>query len=128
MRGNGGRSSTVIVLALAVALTLSSSLSILSLNQAAELIGIEMNLDEGLEIIRNRSYKICSNIRWDEMKTAGIKLTEQSWKGFLQICERLTLDFGNLQIYVDLEARVMWVYSDPSSEEADIEAYYVQFA
>ena len=127
MRGNDGRSSMVFILALALVLTLSSSLGIFSLDQAAEVIGVEMNLDEGLEIIRNTSYRICSNVRWDEMKAAGTRLTEQSWKGFLQICERLVFELGNLQIYVDVEARVMWVYSDPSNEGANAEAYYVQF-
>lgn len=116
------------ILTLAIVLTLSSSFGVFSLNRAAELIGVEVNLDEGLEIIRNRSYRICSNVRWDEMKAVGTRLTEQSWKGFLQICERLVFDLGNLQIYVDVEARVMWVYSDPSNEGANAEAYYVQFA
>lgn len=128
MRANEGKSSAVIVLAVALVLVLSSSLGISSLNQAEEeLIGVEVKLEEGLEIIKSKSHKICSNVKWSEIKAAGIKVAETSLKGFLQICERLTLNLGNLQIYVDLEARVMWVFSDSSNEEADTEVYYVQF-
>jgi len=127
-RTKRGKSSIVIVLAVVVVLVLSSSFGISSLNQVEEeLLGFKMELEEGLEIIKNKSYQVCNNVRWDEMKAAGIKLTQESWKGFLQICERLVFDFGNLQLYVDFEARVMWVYSDPSNRAVDTEVYYVQF-
>ena len=127
MHANEGKSSTVVVLAVALVLVLSSYGGI-SLNQVTdELVGATVKLEEGLEIIKSRSYEISGNVKWNEIKAAGIKVTETSLKGFLQICERLALDFGNLRIYVDLEARVTWVYSDPSNEEADTEVYYVQF-
>ena len=127
MRENEGKSSIVIVLAIALVLVLSSSFGSPLNHVKEELLGFEMKLEEGLEIIKYKSYKVCNNVRWDEMKAAGIRLTEESWKGFLQICERLVFEFGNLQLYVDLEARVMWVYSAPSNERADTEIYYVQF-
>lgn len=128
MRANEGKSSIVIVLAVALVLVLSSSLHISSLNQIEEeLVGVKMKLEEGLEIIKSKSYKICGNVKWNEMQAAGIKITETGLKGFVQICERLVLNLGNLQIYVDLEARVMWVYSDSSNEGANTEVYYVQF-
>ena len=128
MRANEGKASIVIVLAVVSVLVLSSSLHIFSLGQVEEeLVSIKMKFEEGLEIIKSRSYKICSNVRWNEMQAAGIKITETSLKGFFQICERLALNLGNLQIYADFEARVMWVYSDPSNRGADTEVYYVQF-
>jgi len=117
----------ILALVAAVALILVSSVFGFSLPREAvevaeELTGI--NLNEGSEIIRNRSYQICHNLRWEEIQAAGMKTTELSWNGFLQVCERLIFDLGNLQVYIDLEARIMFVY-DPS--EADSEAYYVQF-
>lgn len=128
MRVNSGKSPIGIILALALVLVLSSSFGISSLNRVTEeLIGIEMRLEEGLEIITSKSYRVCNNVRWNEMKAGGMRLTEESWKGFLQICERLVFELGNLQVYVDFEARVMWVYSDSLSEEADTEVHYVQF-
>ena len=125
-RANKGKSSIIIILALAVVL---SSIFGISLPKQVEekSVGVRMKFEEGSEIIKSKSNTICSNIKWSEMQAAGIKITETNLKGFLQICERLTLDLGNLQIYADLEARVMWVYSEPSNEGADTEVYYVQF-
>lgn len=91
-----------------------------------ELGGIEAKFDDGLEIIKSKTYAVSNDIKWSEIEAAGIKITETSFKGFLQICERLALNLGNLKIYADVEARVMWVYSN-SGENADTEAYYVQF-
>ena len=88
---------------------------------------LEIAFDKGIEIVKNRGYLFNNNFHWNEIKVAGIKVNEESWKGFLQICERLVGDFGNFKIYVDAEVRVMWVYTDPDANEADKEAYYVQF-
>ena len=125
-RANRGKSPIVIVLAIAIVVFSTFGIS-LPKQIEEELAGVTVKLGEGIEIIRSRSYEICSSVKWNEIKAAGIKVTETSLKGFLQICERLALDLGDLQIYVDVEARVMWVYSDSSKEEADTEAYYLQF-
>ena len=128
MKTDEGKSSMIVMLVLALLLVLSSSLGILSLDQVEEkLPDIKIKLEEGLEIIKTKSYDICSHAKWNEIKAAGVKTTETSLKGFLQICERLVFDIGNLQIYADLEARVMWVYSDSSNGGTDTEVYYVQF-
>ena len=84
---------------------------------------IPMKIEDGLEIISTKSYQICSNAKWSEIKAAGIKITETSLNGFLQVCERVALDLGNLKVYADLECRLLWVYSDSDASEA----YYVQF-
>jgi len=52
-----------------------------------------------------------------------VKATEMGLDGFLQICERLALDFGNLDVYLDFECRLLWVYSETDNSEV----YYVQF-
>ena len=117
-------STTLFALAVAVALIASMVSGIPLLDQ---LIAFKATLDEGIEIVKNRGYNINDNLKWNEIKAAGIKITEKSWKGFLQICERLAVDFGQVQIYLDLEARVMFVYADPAGNESDKEAYYVQF-
>jgi hypothetical protein len=129
IRASEGKSSIAIVmLAVALVLALSSALGISLPKQVEEdLVGVKTTFEEGLEIIRSKSYKICSNVKLNEIQAAGIKITETSLKGFFQICERLVLNLGNLQIYADFEARVMWVYSDTSNGGADTEAYYVQF-
>ena len=127
MKANEGRSSTVFVLVVVLVMALSSSLGISSLNQVEEFIGVKVGFEEGLEIIKSQSHEISTHVKWNEIRAAGIKVTETSLKGFLQICERLALNFGRLRIYVDLEARVTWVFSDPPNEEADTEVYYVQF-
>jgi len=92
-----------------------------------QLFGIKVTFEEGIEIIRSKGYPINKNFKWYEITAAGVKITETSWKGFLQICERIKGDFGNLQVYVDLEARVMWVWADPTANESEREAYYVKF-
>ena len=129
IRASEGKSSIAIVmLAVALLLALSSALGISSPKQVEEeLVGVKMKFEEGLEIIRSKSYRICNNVKWNEMQAVGIKITETSLKGFFQICKRLALNLGNLQIYADVEARVMWVYSDTSNGGVDTEAYYVQF-
>jgi len=129
IRASEGKSSIAIVmLAVALVLALSSVLGISLPKQVEEeLVGVKMKFEEGLEIIKSRSYRICSNVKWNEMQATGIEITETSLKGFFQICERLALNLGNLQIYVDFEARVMWIYSDSSNGGADTEVTYVQF-
>lgn len=112
--------------ALAVAIVLIAS-TILGFPLLDLMTRFEIDLDEGIEIIRNESYEISTNLKWNKIKAAGIEVTEKSWKGFLQICERLVMDFGNARIYLDLEARVMFVYADPTASQSEKEAYYVQF-
>lgn len=116
------------IFALVAATTLA--FSILGISFPADILGeaIGINLEDGLEIIRSSSYHVCDDVSWDRIRTAGIKMTKESWKGFLQICERLVFDLGNLHVYVDFEARMMWVYTDPSSTGADSEVHYVQFS
>lgn len=88
---------------------------------------LDVAFEEGVEIIRSQGYPINENISWNEIKAAGIKVTETSWKGFGQFCERFVAEFGNFKVYIDAEVRVLWVYADPTASQADTEAYYVQF-
>jgi len=121
-RANKGKSSILIVLAIAI--VLASTFGISLPKQVEErLVGVKMKLEEGLEIITNKSYMVCDNTKWSEIKAAGVKRTETSLKGFLQICERLAFNLGNLQVYADVEARIMWVYADTSNEGADTQEY-----
>ena len=64
------------------------------------------------------------NVRFEQIKAAGVRFTKESWDTFLQICDRLVLSWGHFTVYADIEARVMFVYST-SSEPQD--AYYVTF-
>jgi hypothetical protein len=128
LKANGGKTAIVAVLAIALVLSLSSSLGILSLNDAKDrLSDVQVKFEEGLEFIQSKSYSICSNVKWTEIKAAGMKMTETSLKGFLQVCERIALNLGSFKVYADFEARVMWVYTDPSNARADSEVYYVRF-
>jgi hypothetical protein len=92
-----------------------------------EVTYVKMEIDEGLEIIKSKSYSILDNVKWNDVKATGLKVTKTSLKGFCQICERIGVNLGNLQVYADFEARVMWVYSNPTAKAADREVYYVQF-
>lgn len=126
LKANDGK--TAIVAVLAIALVLSSSVGIFSINNIKDnLSDVQMKLEEGLEIIKSKSYSISSSVKWTEIKAAGIKTTETSLKGFLQICERIALNLGNFKVYADFEARVMWVYADTSNVGADSEVYYLRF-
>jgi hypothetical protein len=128
LKANDGKTAIVAVLVIALVLSLSSSLGIFSLNKIEDkLSSVQMKLEEGIELIKSKSYSICSNVEWTEIQAAGIKITETSLKGFLQICERIALSLGNFKVYADFEARVMWVYADPSNAGADSEVYYVTF-
>lgn len=84
----------------------------------------KMKIADGIQIISKRGYQLIENVRFEEIKAAGVRFTEDSWDAFLQICDRLVLSWGHLTVYADLEARVMFVYST-SSETQD--AYYVTF-
>jgi hypothetical protein len=84
----------------------------------------KMKIADGVQIVSQKGYQICENIRFEQIKAAGVKFTQQSWDGFLQICDRLVLSIGHLTVYADLEARVMFVYSDPTQQQ---QAYYVTF-
>jgi hypothetical protein len=88
-----------------------------------KLTGIVMTMEEGMEIVSSKSYEICSNVKWSEIKATGVKVTEMGLDGFLQVCERLALDLGNLRIYADVECRLLWIYSETNNSEV----YYVQF-
>lgn len=83
-------------------------------------------LDEKIQIITKKGYQVCSNLKFEDIKAAGVRITQVSWEGFLQNCERLVLQFGNLRVYFDIEARVMFIYSDPTTIGSQ-EVQYVQF-
>jgi hypothetical protein len=84
----------------------------------------QMKINDGIQIISEKGYQIAENIKFEQIKAAGIKITKQSWDAFLQICDRLILSFGHLTVYADIEARVMFVYNTSSQPQ---EAYYVTF-
>jgi hypothetical protein len=84
----------------------------------------QMKISEGIQIISRKGYQIMENVRFEQIKAVGIKITQESWDAFLQICDRLVLNFGHLTVYADLEARVMFVYNTSSQPQ---EAYYVTF-
>lgn len=123
---NEGKMSMIMVLGIGLAMGLLLIRIPLPPKVEEELTGVKARFEDGLEIITSKTYTVFTNVKWSEIKAAGIKITETSFKGFLQICERLALNLGNLKIYADIEARVMCVYSN-SSENADTEVYYVQF-
>lgn len=121
-KANQGKGSVVMIFVFLIL-----SLNILGFIKNEEisnkLTEIVMNIDEGIEIVSSKSYEICSKVKWLEIKATGVKATEMGLDGFLQVCERLALDLGNLKVYADVECRLLWVYSDSDASEA----YYVQF-
>jgi hypothetical protein len=128
VKARDGRTVIVALLAIALVLSISSSLGILSMNDIKDKLNdVQMKFEEGFEFIKSKSYSIYNNVKWTEIQAAGIRITETSLKGFLQLCERITLNFGSIKVYADVEARVMWVYTDPSVARADSEVYYVTF-
>jgi hypothetical protein len=119
-------SGKVLVIGLALVLAVSTSLGIFPWDQIEEIIGAKIELEERLEAVTKKSCSLSENVRWEEIKAAGFILTEKSWEAFAQICERLVFEFWDFKVYVDLEARVMWTYADPTNPDSEI--YYVQFA
>jgi len=92
---------------------------------AVDVLGpLQKKISDGIEIISKRGYQINENISFEQIKAVGIKLTQESWEAFLQICDRLVLSFGHLTVYADIEARVMLVYDTSSQPQ---QAYYVTF-
>ena len=123
-RANQGKSSVMIVLVLSVVLSSSIALGIIEPEDVAEdFLGYVATFEEGLQIISNKSYELSTNLKWSDIKTAGVKISNMSINGFLQVCERLVLDLGNLKVYADFECRLLWVYSEANNPEV----YYVQF-
>lgn len=119
-----------VLLALALSIVISSSLMfgfIKPEDVKDEMVDIGMKLEDGLEIVMTRSYQVCSDVKWSDIKATGMKLTETGINGFLQICERLALDFGNVKVYADFEWRLLWVYSESPDTMGATEVYYVQF-
>lgn len=80
----------------------------------------------GMEIIRETGYKINENAIFTEYQAAGIQVTEDTWKGFLTVCDRLRVDIGSLTVCFDIEARIIFVF-DPNNAPEDREITYVQF-
>ena len=122
MLSRANSAGSMAVLAMAIVLSFS-----ILIPQLQDMFGVKISWEEAIEFIKRTDHPINENMRWQEIKAAGIKVTETSWKGFLQICERLVIDFGNFRIYIDGEARIIWVWADPSAPESEKEAYYVQF-
>lgn len=83
-------------------------------------------IEQKIEVLTKKGYQLSSNVRLEDIKATGLRLTQESWDGFVQICERLVLQLGNLRVYFDIEARVMFVYSEQTAVVSQ-EAYYVQF-
>ncbi len=122
---NGGKTSVIAVLGIGLVMGLLLSQMPLPTKVKEQLSDIRVKFEDGLEIIKTKTYTISTDITWTEITAAGLKITETTLNGFLQICERLALNLGNLKIYADIEARLMWVYSP--SENTDAQVYYVQF-
>jgi len=128
VRERKAKASIGISLAIAILAVSFSSVSIVATGIFEEEVAdVKMQIDEGIEIIKSKSYNILGNAKWNEIKATGLKVTKTSLKGFFQICERIGINLGNIQVYADFEARVMWVYSNPTAKAADREVYYVQF-
>ena len=121
-KANQGKSSAIMIFVFLI-LSLTTIGFIKNEEVTNKLTEIVMTLEEGIEIVSSKSYNICSNIKWLEIKATGVKATEMGLDGFLQVCERLALDFGNLDVYLDFECRLLWVYSETDNSEV----YYVQF-
>lgn len=119
----------IVAFAFVLTVTIASSFGIISLEQVEEqieaIIGAKIDLEDRLEAITKKSHSVNDNFRWEETKAAGFILNEKNWEVFSQICERLVLEFWNFRVYMDVEARIMWTYTDPSNPESEI--YYVQF-
>lgn len=115
----------MLIIGLAVVLAVSTSLGIFPWDQVEEIVGARIELEDRLEAVTKKTCSFSENARWEEIKAAGFILKEKSWEAFVQICERLVFEFWNFRLYVDLEARVMWTYVDPSDPDSEI--YYVTF-
>ena len=87
---------------------------------------LQVSFDEGVEMLRQRDYKINEYAKWTEYQAAGFKLTETKLNGFLQICERLRADLGAVTVCLDLEARIAIIY-DPSVPAEEREIFYLKF-
>jgi hypothetical protein len=83
-----------------------------------------MKINDGIQIISKKGYQITENVKFEQIKAAGIELTKESWEAFLQICDRLVLSFGHITVYADIEARGMFVYN-PTPQPTEV--YYVTF-
>jgi len=114
-----GNTSAAVALALAIVVVASAVLGINIPHEATQ-----WTIDQCTTIIRERGYEICENVKFEQIKVAGLRIAEKGWEVFLQICDRFVVSLGNLKVYLDLEARVMFVYSSPA-DASDV--YYVQF-
>jgi hypothetical protein len=117
--GNKRGSSTLGYLVVVVAIVLTIQLGL-----GVDLLStVKTKVTDGIQIILEKGYDLCEYVKFDQIKAAGIKLSEKSWDAFLQICDRLVLNFGQVKVYADIEARVMFVYGDSSQQEV----YYATF-
>jgi len=118
MNRKGNSFSGYVMVAIAIVLVIQFGLGV-DLWSAAQ-----MKISDGIQMISRKGYQIVENVKFEQIKAAGIKVTKESWDAFLQICDRLVLSFGHLTVYADIEARVMFVYNTSSQPQ---EAYYVTF-
>ena len=95
-------------------------------NLQANMQKLKVTVNDGIQIIQTKSYPVFTDVSWTEIKAAGFKVTQTSLDGFLQLCQRLSVNLGNFKVYADVECRVLWVYC-PSQDATNAEAYYVQF-
>jgi hypothetical protein len=115
-KGNSFSGYAIVVIAIVLVIQLGLGVDLWSIAQ--------MKISDGIQIISKKGYQITENVRFEQIKAVGIKLTKESWDAFLQICDRLVLSWGHLTVYADIEARVMFVYNTSSQPQ---EAYYVTF-
>jgi hypothetical protein len=115
-KGNSFSGYLIVVIAIVLVIQFGLGVDLWSATQ--------MKISDGIQIISKKGYQIAENVTFEQIKAAGIKVTKESWDAFLQICDRLVLNWGHVTVYADIEARVMFVYNTSSQPQ---EAYYVTF-
>ncbi|MGD2200318.1 MAG: hypothetical protein PVJ38_01640 [Candidatus Bathyarchaeota archaeon] len=84
---------------------------------------MQATFEKGIEIIRSKGYTLDGDTSLDDFATEGT-LSKESFRGFLSICRSIREQEGSVQIYSDVDAKVLFlVVSDPDA----IWVHYCQF-
>ena len=85
-----------------------------------------IEFEKGIEIVRSKGYDLDGDSTWQESVPEGYSITEKKWNGFLKMCQQIQTSTGNVVVYTDYTAKVMYVLYR-AENPGEPRAYYCQF-
>ena len=76
---------------------------------------VPVPFERGIEIVRSRGYELMGVYGLSQVE-ANLEVSEMHMKGFLLLCEALRSEDETVQVFSDMDAKVLFLVSPDSGE------------